>query len=82
MYEPRARYSEVSQKEKNTYCVTMHIYRIWRNGTDESISMAATDSDRENRLWTQRGKERGPNRESSADTCPSPRVRQKPVGRC
>ena len=29
--------SEVSQKEKNKYCVLMHIYGIEKNGTDEPI---------------------------------------------
>ena len=27
--------SEVSQKEKNKYCMLTHIYRIYKNGTDE-----------------------------------------------
>ena len=29
--------SEVSQKEKDKYCVLMHIYGIYKNGTDELI---------------------------------------------
>jgi len=29
--------SEVSQKEKNKYCIVTHIYGIWKNGTDEPI---------------------------------------------
>ena len=33
--------SEVSQKEKNKYCILTHIYRIWKDGTDESICRAA-----------------------------------------
>ena len=27
--------SEVSQKEKDKYCTLMHIYGIWKNGTEE-----------------------------------------------
>ena len=30
--------SEVSQKEKNKYHILMHIYGIYKNGTDEPIS--------------------------------------------
>ena len=29
--------SEVSQKEKNKYCILMNIYGIYKNGTDEHI---------------------------------------------
>ena len=29
--------SEVSQKEKNKYCILTHIYGIQKNGTDEPI---------------------------------------------
>ena len=29
--------SEVSQKEKNKYCILMHICRIQKNGTNELI---------------------------------------------
>ena len=32
--------SEVNQKEKNKYHILMHIYGIYKNGTDESICMA------------------------------------------
>ena len=38
--------SEVSQKEKNKYCVLMHIYGIQKNGTDDPalfISSCTTD---------------------------------------
>ena len=27
--------SEVSQKEKEKYCSLMHVYGIWKNGTEE-----------------------------------------------
>ena len=29
--------SEVSQKEKNKYCILTHMYGIEKNGTDEPI---------------------------------------------
>ena len=29
--------SEVSQKEKNKYCILIHIYGIWKNGIDDLI---------------------------------------------
>ena len=29
--------SEVSQKERDKYCILMHIYRIWKNGSEEFI---------------------------------------------
>ena len=29
--------SEVSQKEKNKYCIILLIYGIWKNGTDDFI---------------------------------------------
>ena len=32
--------SEVSQKEKNKYCILMHICGIWKNGTDEPVCKA------------------------------------------
>ena len=33
-------WTELSQNEKNKYCVLMHIYRIWKDGTDEPIYRA------------------------------------------
>ena len=30
-------HSEVSQKEKDKYCILLHIYRIQKNGTEEFI---------------------------------------------
>ena len=36
--------SEVSQKEKDKYCTLMHIYRIWKNGTDEPICRAGIET--------------------------------------
>ena len=35
--------SEVSQKEKDKYCILMHIYRIYKNGTEEFIYRAALE---------------------------------------
>ena len=35
--------SEVSQKEKDKYCILMHIYRIQKNGTEEFIYRAAME---------------------------------------
>ena len=34
--------SEVSQKEKNKYRILMHIYAIYKNGTNGSICRAGT----------------------------------------
>ena len=36
--------SEVSQKEKNKYCILMHIYEIWKNDTDEPICRTRTET--------------------------------------
>ena len=38
--------SEVSQKEKDTYLILTHIYRIYKNGTEEHISRAAVEKQR------------------------------------
>ena len=35
--------SEVSQKEKEKYCSLMHVYGIWKNGTEELIYRAAME---------------------------------------
>ena len=35
--------SEVSQKEKDKYCILMHIYRIEKNGTEEFINRATME---------------------------------------
>ena len=35
--------SEVSQKKKDKYCILMHIYRIYKNGTEEFIYRAAME---------------------------------------
>ena len=35
--------SEVSQKEKDKYHILMHMYGIWKNGTEEFIYRAAME---------------------------------------
>ena len=35
--------SEVSQKEKDKYCIPTHIYGIWKNGTEEFIYRATVE---------------------------------------
>ena len=35
--------SEVSQKEKDIYLILTHIYRIYKNGTEEHIYRAAVE---------------------------------------
>ena len=39
--------SEVSQEEKDKYCILTHIYGILKNGTDELIYRAAVEKQRE-----------------------------------
>ena len=60
MNEPRTYFqSEVSQKEKDEYCILTHIYRICKNGTEEFIYRAAMEKQTENRLMDMgRGEER------------------------
>ena len=36
--------SEVSQKEKNKYCILTHIYVIKKNGTDQLFCMAGIET--------------------------------------
>ena len=35
--------SEVSQEEKDKYLILMHIYKIWKNDTEEFIYRAAME---------------------------------------
>ena len=42
--------SEVSQKEKDKYCILTHIYRIYKNGTEEYLQGSNGETDIENRL--------------------------------
>ena len=39
--------SEISQKEKDKYCILTHIYGIYKNGTEEFIYRAAMEKHRE-----------------------------------
>ena len=41
--------SEVNQKEKDKYCILMHIYSIQKNGTEEFIYRAAMEKHRNQR---------------------------------
>ena len=36
--------SEVSQKQKNKYCILMHIYGIQKDGTDDPTCRAAKET--------------------------------------
>ena len=42
--------SEVIQKEKNKYCILMQTCEIQKNGTDELICKAETETDLDNKL--------------------------------
>ena len=45
--------SEVSQKEKDKYCIPMHIYGIQKDGTDEFIFRSAVEKQTQRiDLWT------------------------------
>ena len=45
--------SEVSQKEKDKYCILTHMYGIQKNGTEEFIYRAAMDKQTQRiDLWT------------------------------
>ena len=45
--------SEVSQKEKDKYCILMHIYGIQKNNTEEFIYVATMEKQTEKiDLWT------------------------------
>ena len=50
--------SEVSQKEKNKYCMLVHMYGIQKNGIDEPICRPGIDTQTQREvLWTQQEKE-------------------------
>ena len=45
--------SEVSQKEKNKHHILIHIYGIWKNGTDEPIFRVGLETQTQRSdLWT------------------------------
>ena len=49
--------SEISQKEKNKYHILMHIYGIWKDGTDKPIRRAAMERQTSKTdMWTPQGK--------------------------
>ena len=48
--------NEVIQKEKDKYCILMHIYRIEKNGTEEFIYRAAMEKQTQRiDLWAWEG---------------------------
>ena len=50
---------EVIHKEKDKYCILMHIYEIQKDGTDEPIYRAAMEMQTQRTdMQTQQGKER------------------------
>ena len=45
--------SEVSQKEKDKYCILMHTYGIYKNGTEEFIYRTTVEKQTQRiDLWT------------------------------
>ena len=51
--------NEVIRKEKDKYCILMHIYGIQKDGADEPICTVATETQTwRTDLWTKWGKER------------------------
>ena len=52
--------SEVSQKEKNRYCILMHICGIQKNGIDDLICKAEIETQMQRtNIWIPRGKREG-----------------------
>ena len=50
---------EVSQKEKNKYCILVHVYGIQKNGTDDSFAGEELEKQTQRMdFWTQWGKGR------------------------
>ena len=50
--------SEVSQKENNKYCISMHICGIQKNGTDEPVCRTNRDIDVEDKCMDTKGGKR------------------------
>ena len=70
--------SEVSRKEKNTYCVLTHIYGIQKDDADELICRAAMEIQTQRTdLWTGEAQEGegGMYGESNMETCILPYVK-------
>ena len=52
--------SEVNQKEKNEYCILMHVCGIQKNGTDEPICRAGIEiQTQRTNVWTRDSGEGG-----------------------
>ena len=51
--------SEASQKEKHQYSILMHIYGIYKEGSDDPICETAKDTDVKNRLLDSVGEGKG-----------------------
>ena len=48
--------SEISQKEKNKYCILTHMYGVDKDGTDESVCRAGIEMQTDKMdLWHGRG---------------------------
>ena len=43
--------TEINQREKDKYCMLMHIYGIQKDGNNDPICKTAKDTDVKNRLW-------------------------------
>ena len=43
--------SEVSQKEKNKYCILTHMYGIQKNGTDEPIFRVGIETQTQKQIY-------------------------------
>ena len=52
--------SEVSQKEKNKYCILTHICGAQKNGTDEPVCRAEIETQMQRtNIWTRSGESAG-----------------------
>ena len=70
----------VSQKEKNTYRILMHIYGIYKNGTGELIGRAGIKIRR--RGWTVDTAGEGEGGELGEQCVRSHMLNSQPVGSC
>ena len=74
--------SEVSQKEKDKYCVSTHVHGIQKDGTDEPVCGAATERQTPRPdLCTSRGRRGWEQLERRVETYPLPRVGQGAHGK-
>ena len=63
-------------KEGNKHRILTHIYGIQKNGTDEPICRAGTETQMQRAdMWAQDGKGSGPSWERSTDIYAPPRVK-------